>query len=116
MIRREYYTAWAPILLYSLSSFLPCSLLYPLPLLPFFPAFCYINFIFIRPRQSTPACPAQDDRMALLYTVACCVYCTPGVFIGYALHHFGLAFTRVMGGLMVSGGFLLLSFTTEGKY
>ncbi|MPC31875.1 Solute carrier family 43 member 3 [Portunus trituberculatus] len=50
--------------------------------------------------------------MALLYTVACVVYSTPGIFIGYALHHFGLAFTRVLGGLMVSCGFILLSLTT----
>ncbi|KAK8396454.1 hypothetical protein O3P69_005479 [Scylla paramamosain] len=57
-------------------------------------------------------CGAQDDRMALLYTVACVVYSTPGIFIGYSLHHFGLAFTRVMGGLMVSCGFILLSLTT----
>ncbi|KAG0728102.1 Solute carrier family 43 member 3 [Chionoecetes opilio] len=58
-------------------------------------------------------CPPQDDRMALLYTVACVVYATPGIVIGYALHHFGLAFTRVTGGLMVSCGFVLLSFTSQ---
>lgn len=62
--------------------------------------------------ESHTVCLAQDDRMALMYTVACVVYSTPGVFIGYALHHFGLAFTRVMGGLMVSCGFILLSCTT----
>ncbi|CAL4059589.1 unnamed protein product, partial [Meganyctiphanes norvegica] len=57
-------------------------------------------------------CPAQDERYALIYTVCCVLYSTPGIFIGYSLHHFGLAATRVAGGLMMTGGFLLLSAIT----
>ncbi|KAK3867117.1 hypothetical protein Pcinc_027401 [Petrolisthes cinctipes] len=59
-----------------------------------------------------PSCSAQDERFALLYTVACVVYTTPGILVGYGLHHLGLAFTRVMGGFMVCCGFLLLSLTS----
>ncbi|CAL4059586.1 unnamed protein product [Meganyctiphanes norvegica] len=57
-------------------------------------------------------CSAQDERYALIYTVCCVLYSTPGIFIGYSLHHFGLAATRVAGGLMMTGGFLLLSAIT----
>ncbi|KAK3869669.1 hypothetical protein Pcinc_025031, partial [Petrolisthes cinctipes] len=59
-----------------------------------------------------PSCTAQDEKFALLYTVACVVYSTPGILVGYGLHHLGLAFTRIMGGLMVCCGFLLLSLTS----
>ncbi|KAK4310585.1 hypothetical protein Pmani_017841 [Petrolisthes manimaculis] len=55
-----------------------------------------------------PSCPAQDERFALLYTVACVVYTTPGILVGYGLHHLGLAFTRVMGDYLW-GAIILLS-------
>ncbi|KAK3889020.1 hypothetical protein Pcinc_006896 [Petrolisthes cinctipes] len=57
----------------------------------------------------------EDEKFALIYTVACVLYSIPGILVGYALHHLGLAFTRVVGGLMVSGGFVLLSFTSAGS-
>ncbi|XP_063598661.1 equilibrative nucleobase transporter 1-like [Penaeus indicus] len=58
------------------------------------------------------ACSSQDQQFALIYTVACVLYSIPGILLGYCLHHFGLAVTRVLGGLLISSGFILLSFTT----
>ena len=58
------------------------------------------------------SCPAQDERYAFIYTICCVLYSTPGICIGYSLHHFGLAATRVAAGLMMTGGFLLLSAIT----
>ncbi|XP_042218916.1 solute carrier family 43 member 3-like isoform X2 [Homarus americanus] len=60
-------------------------------------------------------CVAQDEKFAMVYTVACVLYSTPGVLVGYSLHHLGLAFTRVLAGFLISGGFLLLSFTTAAS-
>ncbi|XP_063594930.1 equilibrative nucleobase transporter 1-like [Penaeus indicus] len=53
-------------------------------------------------------CAAQDETFALIYTVACTLYSTPGILLGYMLHHLGLAVTRISGGLMLVTGFLCL--------
>ncbi|XP_047478614.1 equilibrative nucleobase transporter 1-like isoform X2 [Penaeus chinensis] len=58
------------------------------------------------------ACSSQDQQFALIYTVACVLYSIPGILLGYCLHHFGLAVTRVLGGLLISSGFILLALTT----
>ncbi|XP_027207320.2 equilibrative nucleobase transporter 1 isoform X1 [Penaeus vannamei] len=58
------------------------------------------------------ACSSQDQQFALIYTVACVLYSIPGILLGYCLHHFGLAVTRVLGGLLISSGFVLLALTT----
>ncbi|XP_042880670.1 solute carrier family 43 member 3-like isoform X2 [Penaeus japonicus] len=58
------------------------------------------------------ACSSQDQQYALIYTIACVLYSSPGILIGYCLHHFGLAVTRILGGLLVFSGFVLLALTT----
>lgn len=65
--------------------------------------------------QTKLACSSQDQQFALIYTVACVLYSIPGILLGYCLHHFGLAVTRVLGGLLISSGFVLLALTTAGS-
>ncbi|KAK3856123.1 hypothetical protein Pcinc_037522 [Petrolisthes cinctipes] len=66
-------------------------------------------------QNTTRGCDAQDARFALIYVIANVMYAVPGILIGYTLHHLGLAFTRLAGGLMVTGGFILLSLITQGE-
>ncbi|XP_076054314.1 equilibrative nucleobase transporter 1-like [Oratosquilla oratoria] len=58
--------------------------------------------------QFLRGCEAQDETFALIYTVACTVYSTPGFLFGYMLHHLGLAATRISGGTMLILGFISL--------
>lgn len=64
--------------------------------------------------DSSPSeCPAQDQQFALIYTASVFLYGVPGFAIGYCLHHFGLACTRVLAGSMMVCGFVLLAFTSR---
>lgn len=58
------------------------------------------------------SCPNQDKQYALIYTVACVLYSSPGMLVGYSLHYLGLTVTRVAAGSMITTGFLLLSVTS----
>ncbi|XP_042876097.1 solute carrier family 43 member 3-like [Penaeus japonicus] len=65
------------------------------------------------PNSPPPDCAARDQQFALIYTASVFLYGAPGFLIGYCLHHLGLAFTRVVGGSLMVGGFVLLSFTSQ---
>ncbi|KAK7058676.1 hypothetical protein SK128_011058, partial [Halocaridina rubra] len=58
-------------------------------------------------------CNEQDRQLALIGTVAMALYTFPGLAVGYALHYWGLAFTRLFASSVISGGFVLLSLTTK---
>lgn len=58
------------------------------------------------------SCPNQDKQFALIYTVACVLYSSPGMLVGYSLHYLGLTVTRVAAGSMITTGFLLLAVTS----
>jgi len=58
------------------------------------------------------SCSEQDKQYALIYTVACVLYSSPGMLVGYALHYLGLTVTRVAAGSMITTGFLLLAVTS----
>ncbi|KAK4304992.1 hypothetical protein Pmani_023092 [Petrolisthes manimaculis] len=72
------------------------------------------GFVVPYEENTSGGCDAQDARFALIYVMANVVYATPGILVGYALHHLGLAFTRVTGGVMITLGFLMLSLITPG--
>ncbi|KAL7647099.1 UNVERIFIED_CONTAM: hypothetical protein RMT77_002357 [Armadillidium vulgare] len=57
-------------------------------------------------------CAAQDEKFALIYTVAVVCYGVPGVLVGYMLHYAGLMLTRMLGGFMVASSFVFLAVTT----
>ncbi|KAG7162781.1 Large neutral amino acids transporter small subunit 3-like, partial [Homarus americanus] len=50
-------------------------------------------------------------QFAMVYCTVACVLPTPGVLVGYSLHHLGLAFTLRPGWIPHLRSFLLLSFT-----
>nr|XP_053639699.1 LOW QUALITY PROTEIN: equilibrative nucleobase transporter 1-like [Cherax quadricarinatus] len=58
-------------------------------------------------------CGPQDERFALIFTVAVGCYSVPGVLVGYLLHHAGLRVTRVSAGTMLTMGFLFLGMATK---
>ncbi|CAL4075783.1 unnamed protein product [Meganyctiphanes norvegica] len=64
------------------------------------------------PQEQFVSCPEQDTQYALIYTVACVLYSSPGMLVGYALYYLGLTVTRVAAGSMITTGFLLLAVTS----
>ncbi|XP_066960955.1 equilibrative nucleobase transporter 1-like isoform X1 [Macrobrachium rosenbergii] len=68
---------------------------------------------FTVPSPITRGCRAQDEQFALIGTVAMVLYSTPGILIGYGLHHLGQAFSRITSSVLISLGFVLLSLTSE---
>ncbi|XP_068238801.1 equilibrative nucleobase transporter 1-like [Palaemon carinicauda] len=68
---------------------------------------------FTIPSAIARGCRAQDERFALIGTVAMVLYSTPGILIGYGLHHLGQAFTRITSSVLISLGFVLLSLTSK---
>ncbi|XP_064116020.1 equilibrative nucleobase transporter 1-like isoform X1 [Macrobrachium nipponense] len=63
--------------------------------------------------EFTRGCRAQDEQFTLIGTVAIVMYTTPGILVGYGLHHLGQAFTRITASVLISLGFVLLSLTSE---
>ncbi|XP_064115992.1 equilibrative nucleobase transporter 1-like [Macrobrachium nipponense] len=68
---------------------------------------------FAVPSPVTRGCRAQDEKFTLIGTVAMVLYSTPGILVGYGLHHLGQAFTRITSSVLISLGFALLSLTSE---
>ncbi|XP_068238803.1 equilibrative nucleobase transporter 1-like isoform X2 [Palaemon carinicauda] len=58
-------------------------------------------------------CIAQDERFTLIGTVAMVLYTTPGILVGYGLHHLGQAFTRITASILITLGFIFLSLTSK---
>lgn len=58
-------------------------------------------------------CAPQDDRFALIFTIAVCCYGIPSFLVGYLLHHAGLWAARISAGVMLCVGFIFLGITTK---
>ena len=44
----------------------------------------------------SPLCVAQEERLALIFTISVVAYSLPSILIGYMLHYAGLWATRML--------------------
>ncbi|OXA61644.1 Large neutral amino acids transporter small subunit 4 [Folsomia candida] len=60
-------------------------------------------------------CSRQDNMFGLLYSVMIATYGIPSALIGFSLDYAGLRFTRIMGTLMMIGGFIFVGLATAAN-